>query len=41
MSLTNDEKKVLAQLHLDKAHACLKDGEQLPRQRFFLPKSTI
>ena len=29
MSLTNDEKKVLAQLHLDKAHACLKDGEQL------------
>jgi len=29
MSLTNDDKKVLTQLHLDKAHACLKDGEQL------------
>lgn len=29
MSLTNDDKKVLTQLHLDKAHACIKDGEQL------------
>ena len=29
MSLTNEDKKVLTQLHLDKAHACLKDGEQL------------
>ena len=29
MSLTNEDKKVLTQLHLNKAHACLKDGEQL------------
>ena len=29
MSLTNEDKKVLTQLHLDKAHTCLKDGEQL------------
>ena len=29
MSLTNDDKKVLTQLHLDKANTCLKDGEQL------------
>jgi uncharacterized protein (UPF0332 family) len=29
MSLTNEDRNVLKQLHLDKAHACLKDGEQL------------
>lgn len=29
MSLTNEDRKVLTQLHLDKAHACLLDGEQL------------
>jgi len=29
MSLTNEDRNVLQQLHLDKAHACLLDGEQL------------
>ena len=29
MSLTNEDRNVLRQLHLDKAHACLIDGEQL------------
>lgn len=29
MSLTNEDKKVLIQLHLEKAHSCLSDGEQL------------
>ena len=29
MSLTNEDKIVLTQLHLEKAHACLSDGEQL------------
>jgi uncharacterized protein (UPF0332 family) len=29
MSLTNEDKEVLTKLHLDKAHACLVDGEQL------------
>lgn len=29
MSLTNDDKQVLSQLHLDKCRACLADGEQL------------
>ena len=29
MSLTNEDKKIMLQLHLDKAHACLNDGEQL------------
>ena len=31
MSLTNEDKIVLTQLHLEKAHACLSDGEQLLR----------
>jgi uncharacterized protein (UPF0332 family) len=29
MSLTNEDRTLLIQLHLDKARACLKDGEQL------------
>ena len=29
MSLTNEEKQILIQLHLDKCHACLVEGEQL------------
>ena len=29
MSLTSEDKALLIQLHLDKAHACLKEGEQL------------
>ena len=29
MSLTDEERNIMKQLHLDKAHACLKDGEQL------------
>lgn len=29
MSLTNEEKQILTQLHLDKAHACFTEGEQL------------
>ena len=29
MSLTNEDRNVLTQLHLDKAHMCLSDGEQL------------
>ncbi len=29
MSLTNEDRNVLKQLHLDKAHACILDGEQL------------
>ena len=29
MSLTNEDKNILIQLHLDKAHVCLADGEQL------------
>ncbi len=29
MSLTNEDRKVMMQLHLDKAHACMSDGEQL------------
>ena len=29
MSLTDDDKKILTKLHLEKAHACLLDGEQL------------
>ena len=29
MSLTNEDKKVLPKLHLEKAHSCLNDGEQL------------
>jgi uncharacterized protein (UPF0332 family) len=29
MSLTEDDKRVLVQLHLEKAHACLTDAEQL------------
>jgi len=29
MSLTNEDKQILIQLHLEKAHACLSDGEQL------------
>ena len=29
MSLTNEDRNVLTQLHLDKAHTCLSDGEQL------------
>ena len=29
MSLTTEDRKVLTQLHLDKAHACITEGEQL------------
>lgn len=29
MSLTNEDRKLMMQLHLDKAHMCLSDGEQL------------
>ena len=29
MSLTEEDKRVLVQLHLEKAHACLADAEQL------------
>ena len=29
MSLTNEERDIMKQLHLDKSHACLLDGEQL------------
>ena len=29
MSLTNEDRKLLTQLHLEKAHACLHEGEQL------------
>ena len=29
MSLTEDDRKILTRLHLEKAHACLVDGEQL------------
>ena len=29
MSLTNEDKQTLTQLHLEKAHSCLADGEQL------------
>ena len=29
MSLTNEEKQVLTQLHIDKCRSCLADGEQL------------
>ena len=29
MSLSNEDKQLLTRLHLDKAHACLSDGEQL------------
>ena len=29
MSLTSEERELMKQLHLDKAHACLSDGEQL------------
>ena len=29
MSLTNEDRNVLKQLHLDKAHVCMLDGEQL------------
>ena len=29
MSLTEEDKMVLTQLHLEKAHTCLSDGEQL------------
>ena len=29
MSLTNEDRKIMKQLHLDKAHVCLSDGEQL------------
>ena len=29
MSLTKEERDIMKQLHLDKAHACLSDGEQL------------
>ena len=29
MSLTNEDRSLLKQLHLDKAHMCLSDGEQL------------
>ena len=29
MSLTNEDRNVLTQLHLDKARMCLSDGEQL------------
>ena len=29
MSLSEEDKKVLTKLHLEKAHACLLDGEQL------------
>lgn len=29
MSLTKEERDIMKQLHLDKAHACLLDGEQL------------
>ena len=29
MSLTNEDKQILTQLHLDKAHLCLEEGEQL------------
>ena len=32
MSLTNEERDIMKQLHLDKAHACLSDGEQLLQQ---------
>lgn len=31
MSLTNEDRNILTKLHLDKAHACLLDGEQLLR----------
>ena len=31
MSLTSEDRKVLVQLHLEKAHACLEDAEQLMR----------
>lgn len=31
MSLTNEDRGLLKQLHLDKAHMCLSDGEQLLR----------
>ena len=27
MSLTNEERDIMKQLHLDKAHACLSDGD--------------
>ena len=29
MSLTNEDRGLLKQLHLDKAHMCLSDGEQI------------
>ncbi len=29
MSLTNEDRNIMKQLHLDKAHVCLSDGEQL------------
>lgn len=29
MSLTNEDRNIMTQLHLDKAHVCLSDGEQL------------
>lgn len=29
MSLTNEDRKILTRLHLEKAHACLNEGEQL------------
>lgn len=29
MSLTNEDKEILVRLHLEKAHACLADGDQL------------
>ena len=29
MSLTNEDKQVLTQLHIDKCRSCLADGEQL------------
>ena len=29
MSLTEEDKRVLVQLHLEKAHTCLADAEQL------------
>ena len=29
MSMTDEDKQIMVRLHMDKAHACLADGEQL------------
>ncbi len=38
MSLTEEDKRVLVQLHLEKAHACLADAEQLMELEFLKVK---